>query len=657
MQPITWYPLLAAAVLSTTIAGQSQAPRAPMPEAKVRELATIEAETSGWGVVQLPSGRSLIYRVDNTTFAYDIATKKRTLIGTNMTPWSVSSQGDRFAFSRPSEDRMHDFAWTMPIDPATGIATGPAQRVSLRPSGRRGVFSPDGKTLAFVGARNPDGTWDVVLVPATGGAERVVTNYPGRGGLAWSADGKWLYVETVWSDENAIERVPLTGGRSERVFPHTLGTDAQAVGLSPDARVAFFHENPDRFFYRTASGVEGEVSVALPALDDGDGYNMQFTAIDSMRFTFTTQIRNQRVRVLDLATGQARELLPGTVQSSMPAWSPDGRRLAVLSGDLSHCDITIVNADGSSPRRYPLSLHLDGWGSPGVWERPWSPDGRFLAFRAKTERDGRQKVARAPDDQYQLAVLDVESGTVRMLASSPARYQRFAWRTDGKAIRTVKHTTAPIGSPSGAGHSLVEIPLNGPERQLRDISAEFPHAFSATFLSDREAIIMETPNWPATVSEHVDRFVVPLDGGTARRLPDPGNEPGSRIGGTLVAGNRMLIGQVDARGEARVIKIVSTVDNSTGTLRLPFDGRHGVPHPDGKQIINVGKANGDSGWKLFLVPLDGSATRVIGEIPHGTGGLLAPSPDGKLLAYTSDGKYVSTIHEIDFGPALQAIVK
>jgi Tol biopolymer transport system component len=650
MRQITWFRLVAVGVLFTSIAGWAQAPQAQTPQATVRELATIEGDVNGF--VALPSGRALIYSIrDDSTYAYDVATKRRTLLGTNIDPSAVSPLGDRLAFFRSSEDRTGSFLWTMPIDPQTAVATGPAQRVSLRP-GRNARFSPDGKMVAFTAGPRQDGTWDVSLVPATGGAERVVATYPNRVIHGWSADGKFLHVE-LRSGQTAIERVPASGGQSEPLFPRTLWTNEFVVGLSPDARVAFFQYNPDRFTYRTASSVEGEISVPLPPLDDGWGNDL--TLDRTLRYTTLTKVLNREVRILDLASGQARDLLPGNVPSSTPAWSPDGRRLAVLSGNLSHYDITIVNADGSSPRRYPVSMHLDGnWDSPDalVWETPWSPDGRFLAFRANRATEG-QKVGWSPADQDQLVLLDVASGQTRVLTTSSAGIGRFVWRSDGNAVRAIKGTVVPRGSLPR--YSVVEIPLNGPERQLSDISADFPKVNGGLVFTSDSAVV-------ATVTDQnkTERFLVPLNGGVTRRLPDPGTDPGSRIGGTLVAGDRLLLAEVDAKGEARVIKILSTAGDPTRTLRLPFSGSRGVVLPNGQQIVSVGKATGDSVDKLFLVPLDGRATRLIGDIPPRTsflGGLLVPSPDGKLLAYTSEGSFTSKILEVDFSPAFREIMK
>src|SRR5437588_416174 len=114
MHRIMWYAVLAVAALAAPIAGRAQAPntqspKAQAPQAKVRELATIDGTVNGYPVL-LPSGRALIYtpfadgatmnfpRVGDSTFVYDIATKRRTLLGTNMLTGSVSPQGDRFAF-------------------------------------------------------------------------------------------------------------------------------------------------------------------------------------------------------------------------------------------------------------------------------------------------------------------------------------------------------------------------------------------------------------------------------------------------------------------------------------------------------------------------------------------------------------------------------
>jgi Tol biopolymer transport system component len=652
MQRITWYLLLAVGVLVAPIAGRAQAPKAQAPQATVRELATIDGDVKGF--LRLPNGRILIYAVgsgDGSTFVYDIATKRSTLLGTDMYPAGVSPQGDRFAFLRSSEDHKERFLWTMPIDPKTGIATGQAQRVSLRPVGSgNAMFSPDGKMLAYRPGARSDGTWDIALVSATGGPERVVANYPDREAFAWAVDGKSLYVERGRRGPSAIDRVPVAGGRSEPLFPNTALTAHWVVGLSADARVALFQDNPDRFYYRTASGEEGDIQVPLPALDDGWGHDM---SMESMRYATMTQVYDRRVRILNVDTGEAHDLLPGNESTSAPAWSPDGGRLAVLIGNLSHYEIAIMNADGSGLRRYPLPMQLDGWGEPWEKEMPWSPDGRFLAFRARDRR-----VVGWNDNTSQLALLDVTSGQTRVLASaSPGMFGDFVWRSDGKAIRVQKVGRAGLGG----GASIVEIDVDGTERLVRDIAAELPKINGAYLSLYSEVVVQVAANKAINRNvpdrNVVDRYVVPLDGGTVRKLLNPAMEPGNRLGGTQIDGNWLRYGQIDSRGEARTITFVSTVGEATRTLHLPFNGHHGANYPGGKQLLNVGKATGDTLWKIFLVPLDGSTPRLLGEIPGGTGGPLAASPDGRFVAYTSEGRYTSKIHEVDFGPALQAIGK
>jgi len=658
MQRITWYVVLAVAALVAPLAGGAQAPKTEesktqIPQAPVRELATIEGMVNAYPVL-LPSGRALIYtplmdgatlnfpHVGDSAFVYDIATRHRTLLGTNMLTESVSPQGDRLAFARSAEDGTGNFVWTMPINPQTGLPTGRAQRVSLRSkNGVSAKFSPDGKMLAFFAGPRPDGTWDLTVVPATGGPERVVANYTRSGSQAWSADGKYLYVANSSSSPGAIERVPVAGSRSELLFPRTPITDNNRVGLSPDARVAVFQDNPDRFFYRTASGVEGEISVALPPpIDSGSGRDM---TLGSMRYTMMTHAWNQTVRVLDLSTGQARDVLPPNEHGTAPAWSPDGRRLAVLVGNRSHYDIAIMNANGSGLRRYPLSLHLTGWGGA----MPWSPDGRFLFFQA-TDRRG---VAKNNYDQQSLALLNLESSETRVLATmSPGVFSLFAWRTDGQAIRA---RWAPLTPTSSWLSRIVEIDLDGTERVLRDVSAEFREPTRIDFAGDRAVVLA------VRLGQETDRFLVPLDGGSPlrlRRLPEPSGEPRLPAAlGTAIAKNRLL---VQSRPEVPVVSILSTDGGSTGSVNLPTGTLTWRAHSDGEHIVATVGTAGQSMHRIFLVPLDGGAPRFVGEVPGGTRPApLVPSPDGKLLAYTSDGVYTTKVFEVDFNPALQTIMK
>jgi Tol biopolymer transport system component len=659
MQRITWYPLLAVVALAAPIAGHAQAPRAQGPRANVRELATIDGDVTGF--VRLPTAPVLLYSIGDSTFAYDMSTRRGTPLGTNMYPQAISPQGDRFAFVRRSEDGRGNFVWTMPVDPRTGRGTGPAQRVSLRGEGFANTlsvrFSPDGRTIVYRAGPLPDRSYDVTLVPATGGTERVVANHPWQLASGWSADGRALYVEVNMPGHAfALERVPTAGGRSEGLFPASANSGCWIVGVPPEARVGIFQCNPDGFFFLTAGGEERWITVDLPPLDDGWGYDL---TLDSMRYLTMTQVSDRRVRVLSLGTGQVRDVSASNVPSRLPIWSPDGRRLAMLSGIISHQDITVMNADGSAQRRYPIPQHLssmEAWaGQAGWWAGwPWSPDGHFLAFQV----DGRHTVTARPHDREgrQIALLDLSSGEIRVLGTSTTFLAAFRWRADGNAIIALKQAIVPRGS--AARWSVVEFQLNGTERLLREVSAEFPEANDVLLTSDRTVVVL------ATTNGQPERFLVPLDGGAASRLPDPGTEPGlvAARGALLVAGNRLLVPLFRPGGRLAAFKLVSTVGDTTRTLRFPFDsqGPPWIAGPDGTQLVVISRAAGDSVNQVHLVPLDGSPPRLLGTGLAGArvdNGRVALSPDGTLLAFTSEGRYTSRFFDVDFGPALRAITR
>ena len=635
MKRVTLYGLLAVGSLVASIPGCTRTPSAPAPQATVRELATIEGNVRAF--FRLPNGRVLLYTVEDTTFTYDIVARRRTKLGTAIIPEHVSPQGDRLAFSRSSGDQDGASLWTMPIDPMTGTATGPAQLVSLR--GGRARFSPDSHMLAFRAWPQPDGTFNVVLVPATGGPGRDVATYPHMVVASWSDDGNWLYVQRYGSGptpnrhDTYIERVPAAGGPSEVLFPvHRTLKDwfENVIGVSAGGRVALYMRNPDQFYFMTGSGATGEITVPLPPLDDGWGHD--FT-LDRTRYLTMAQVLDQRVHVLDLVTGQVRTPLPPSVQSISPAWSPDGRRLAVRSGNVSNYAITVMNADGSGQRRYPVSPDLREHQDAGSGML-WSPDGRLVAFKA--------------DAWQKLAVLDLNSGRTRIVVTSLGEgIGDFAWRSDGNTIvaSRLRERTPPWR------FGIFEVQLDGTERLLHDLSAELPWALGAIVISEHVAIASDG---------HIRIVSMPIENGAVRQVSIPIADSGARIGNSGHSPDgKWIFSEVVAGSPLTDLVIMSTAGDSTRIVHLPFQSAHcGVAMlPDGQHIIGAGRTPGDSTLKIFVVLLNGGAPREFGGIPgHQCRGRLTLSPDGRQVAFTTtEGRYTSTILEVDFGPSLQAI--
>ncbi|MGH2899507.1 MAG: TolB family protein, partial [Solirubrobacteraceae bacterium] len=63
-------------------------------------------------------------------------------------------------------------------------------------------------------------------------------------------------------------------------------------------------------------------------------------------------------------------------QDSLPAWSPDGSRIAFLTNRDADFEIYTMKPDGSDPVRLTTSVGEDAHPS-------WSPDGSQIAFHSR----------------------------------------------------------------------------------------------------------------------------------------------------------------------------------------------------------------------------------------------------------------------------------
>jgi len=199
------------------------------------------------------------------------------------------------------------------IDDLTDLAV-PSQP-ALSPDGDRVVYVL--RTLDAGEDRNVDQLW---TVPTSGGTPRRLTTGNADTSPAWSPDGSRI----AFVRDGQVHLLATDGGEPERVTDLPLGVGAPV--WSPDgARLAF-----------TAPVDPGSAGpLVADRLDyQADGSGM-FGAVRS------------QVHVVDLASGECRQVTDGTEHAGAPTWSPDGGTIAFARA---------VGED--SDLRFRIAVHL-----------------------------------------------------------------------------------------------------------------------------------------------------------------------------------------------------------------------------------------------------------------------------------------------------------
>jgi Tol biopolymer transport system component len=251
-------------------------------------------------------------------------------------------------------------------------APPPSARPALAIGGNTIVFQRDSAGLSGIYTMNDDGTNLTRLIAG----ERP----------AWSPDHSKIVFEanhTVFiMNADGSGAKPVTGITGDRQ-PSFNGDGTKVVLVHDKAKTEsseIFIVNVDGTNRQLLAKVV-KTSLGAPRISP-DGTKLAVQALRRL---------GSAIVVIDLATGRRTVVADSPNNEQLPAWSPDSKRLAFMTGvlDKGQC-IGIVNADGTGFRTFANDVAFCSTVS-------WSPDGNELAFTSITA--GTAGIYRAPVDE------------------------------------------------------------------------------------------------------------------------------------------------------------------------------------------------------------------------------------------------------------------
>jgi hypothetical protein len=207
----------------------------------------------------------------------------------------ISPDGAQLAISDSSQEKHDSLVY---IVAASG---GVPRRITENSPSYWHGWSPDGKTLAFVGQRNGD--FDIYTIPAEqSSASAVETRLTSAKGLddgpEYSPDGNYIYFNSERTGTMQIWRMLADGSKQEQVFVD-------------DYNNWFPHISPD-----------GQWMVFLTYAKDVTGH---------------PQDKDVQLRAMSLSDKKIRvvaTLFGGQGTINVPSWSPDSKQVAFVSYQL-----------------------------------------------------------------------------------------------------------------------------------------------------------------------------------------------------------------------------------------------------------------------------------------------------------------------------------
>lgn len=252
-------------------------------------------------------------------------------------------------------------------------------------------WSPDGRWIAYASSGS---IWSV---PASGGAPRRLTrSLPGEGdprtsgdrAPQWSPDGRWILYETGRRGHDSLMVVSANGAANNLLTESSA--DESSATWSPDgSKISYTERSPQHFSGKlnvisidrqNGQAKADPTTLYMAPTDRGGGWSLRKAqwSPDGKALAVVLQESGwDHVYLISASGGKPKPLTQGNFEDTTPAFSPDGKNIALVStrNNLEASAIFVIPLAGAEPRA------LTHFKTTGLESQPeWSADGAKLFF-------------------------------------------------------------------------------------------------------------------------------------------------------------------------------------------------------------------------------------------------------------------------------------